>query len=327
MSTNNEFHTEVIWGQSPDPIFFKMQQNVPLKALAYLKETRRVGEKYEYEYNVSNFVSVETLINTRQFNMRLFLLLLKNLDALTLQLEQYMLSIDMFIYREDALYFDPSVDQFVWLLLPFNRAEQHVKRQQLYFFRHLLMELEQCHSINMNMLLLKSNFSIAELQAQYLSHVNAAVPSNNQAKQRKGKVEQFKSDLYAKWPFKKNIRKRQSHQSVKHSESPQGGLNLKKTAYVQRHPILISRDQPSVQYKIYYETCLIGRDERCEVSIDETSISREHARLYTQNATFLIEDLNSTNGTFVNNKKILNKTVISHGDELRIGHCDFIFLT
>jgi len=326
MSTKKEFHTEVIWGQRPDPIFLKMQQNIALNVLAPLENTRQDGEKCEFEYNVSNLVSIETLIATHRFNRRLFLNMLKTLETLNLQLDQYMLSVEMLIFRDDALYFDTSMDQFVWLLLPFNRINETVVREQLYFFRHLFIELEQCHIENINTLLMKSNFSIDELKVQFLSDVRAMDPSNALPLQKEGQIKRFTNAIHSKLRLKKDDKKTSKHQPNKSSETVQNVLNLKKTAYVQRHPILISRDQPAVQYKVYYETCLIGRDDRCEISIDETSISREHAKLYTQNATYLIEDLNSTNGTYVNNKKILKKTPIEHGDELRIGHCDFIFL-
>ncbi len=326
MSTKKEFHTEVIWGQRPDPIFLKMQQNIALNVLAPLENIRQDGEKYEFEYNVLNLVSIETLIATHQFNMRLFLNLLKALETLELKLDQYMLSIEMLIFRDDALYFDTSIDQFVWLLLPFNRINETVVKEQLYFFRHLFIELEQCHVEHINTLLMKSNFSIDELKVQFLSDVRTTDSSNALLPRKEGQIKQFTNAIHSKLRSKKDDKKTSKHQSKKSSETDQNVLNLKKTAYVQRHPILISRDQPAVQYKIYYETCLIGRDDRCEISIDETSISREHAKLYTQNATYLIEDLSSTNGTYVNSKKVLNKTPIGHGDELRIGHCDFIFL-
>lgn len=326
MSTKKEFHTEVIWGQYPDPIFFKMQQNIALNVLAPLENTRQDGEKCEFEYNVLNLVSIETLIATHRFNMRLFLNLLKSLETLNLQLDQYMLSMEMLIFREEALYLDTSTDQFVWLLLPFDRIDETVAKERLHFFRHLLIELEQCHIENINTLLMKANFSIDELKMQYLSDESTTDSTNILPFQREGQIKQFTNAIYSKLVSKKNGKKASKHQPLKSSETAQSALNLRKTAYVQRHPILISRDQPAVQHKVYYETCLIGRDDRCEICIDETSISREHAKLYTQNATYLIEDLNSTNGTFVNNKKILNKTPIGHGDELRIGHCDFIFL-
>ncbi|GAU78997.1 FHA domain-containing protein [Fusibacter sp. 3D3] len=326
MTTKNEFHTEIIWGQSPDPIFLKMQQNIELKSLATLTQIRHEGDQYEFEYAIPNLVSVENLISTSRFNLRLFVHLLKTLSHLELQLEQYMLSGGMLLYRDDALYLDTTADQFVWILLPFNRATERVEEEQLHFFRHLLIELEQCHMPEVSILLMKTHFSISGLKAQYLSKANMTDLPHGSQKKAQSKFALFRSTLNHKFANKLLCKKRRKHQNEQVPMITQSALNLKKTSYVQRHPILISRDQPALQYKVYYETCLIGRDDRCEINIDETSISREHAKLYTKEATYLIEDLNSTNGTFVNNKKIMTKTPLYHGDELRIGHCDFIFL-
>ncbi|HXG83686.1 MAG TPA: FHA domain-containing protein [Pyrinomonadaceae bacterium] len=59
--------------------------------------------------------------------------------------------------------------------------------------------------------------------------------------------------------------------------------------------------------------------DRCD---PEAKISRRHARIIRQNGNYLIEDLGSTNGTFVNRGKRLlpgNKNILTDGDELIIG--------
>lgn len=64
----------------------------------------------------------------------------------------------------------------------------------------------------------------------------------------------------------------------------------------------------------------IGRGSGCTIPIpvDEFS-SMVHARIYGQNGQFYIEDLESTNGTFVNNAKIDNPTALVVGDHILIG--------
>ena len=55
------------------------------------------------------------------------------------------------------------------------------------------------------------------------------------------------------------------------------------------------------------------------------TISKKHAVLFYSNKNWYLEDLGSTNGTFVNNKRIQEKTVIGEMDVLRFSDCNFVF--
>ncbi len=68
----------------------------------------------------------------------------------------------------------------------------------------------------------------------------------------------------------------------------------------------------------------LGRAPGCTiVLIHDTFISQVHVRLTRQNKTLFIEDLKSTNGTLVNNKKIEGLTRLKKGDRVAIGHSVF----
>jgi hypothetical protein len=70
----------------------------------------------------------------------------------------------------------------------------------------------------------------------------------------------------------------------------------------------------------------IGRDpQRNEISLDDKAMSRENTRIKLEDGQFVIYDLASTNGTFVNGEKIL-KRVLSNGDEVQIGDTHFAFV-
>ena len=69
---------------------------------------------------------------------------------------------------------------------------------------------------------------------------------------------------------------------------------------------------------------MAGRDATCAIVLSVGQASRQHARLSPADQGVLVEDLNSTNGTFVNDKKITAPTLITPGDELRIGKIKFI---
>jgi diguanylate cyclase (GGDEF)-like protein len=70
---------------------------------------------------------------------------------------------------------------------------------------------------------------------------------------------------------------------------------------------------------------VIGRDADCEICINDNSVSRRHARLHLGSDGFYAVDLNSTNGTFVNDVPATS-TRLKDGDYLRAGNCIFRFL-
>ena len=71
---------------------------------------------------------------------------------------------------------------------------------------------------------------------------------------------------------------------------------------------------------------LVGRDPDAEISISyDDFCSRKHALIYKDNNDFVIEDLNSTNGTFVNEGRIVKKAYLSDGDIVGFGNTQIIF--
>jgi diguanylate cyclase (GGDEF)-like protein len=70
---------------------------------------------------------------------------------------------------------------------------------------------------------------------------------------------------------------------------------------------------------------VVGRGEDCEVRIHDHSVSRRHARIEAGPDGFYVVDLQSTNGTFVNDEPTDN-TRLADGDYLRVGNCMYRYL-
>jgi pSer/pThr/pTyr-binding forkhead associated (FHA) protein len=68
----------------------------------------------------------------------------------------------------------------------------------------------------------------------------------------------------------------------------------------------------------------IGRHAEADIVIPLNSISREHARIFPHEEEFIIEDLNSTNGTYVNGVRI-SRCILRHNDLIRIGDATVLF--
>jgi len=69
----------------------------------------------------------------------------------------------------------------------------------------------------------------------------------------------------------------------------------------------------------------IGRKPGCEIMIDNLAISGEHANIFTVGEDSFIQDMGSTNGTFINNKKI-TKHHLKNGDAVVIGKHTLVYL-
>ena len=66
----------------------------------------------------------------------------------------------------------------------------------------------------------------------------------------------------------------------------------------------------------------IGRAPRADFVVDAPLVSRLHCRLTLQDDGVLVEDLESTNGTFVNGRRV-RKGLLASGDMLRVGRMEF----
>jgi len=70
----------------------------------------------------------------------------------------------------------------------------------------------------------------------------------------------------------------------------------------------------------------IGRFADNDIHLNDSDISRHHCLLQIQNSEYIIEDLGSHNGTFLNGRKV-DKATLNHGDRVKIGHHVILFLT
>lgn len=79
------------------------------------------------------------------------------------------------------------------------------------------------------------------------------------------------------------------------------------------------------EYRLTQAAYVIGRLSKSDIIVPDERVSRSHARISRNGGQYLIQDLNSTNGTFVNNLR-QQKTVLKHGDILLLGSTAFQFL-
>ncbi|MEJ5255949.1 MAG: FHA domain-containing protein [Acidimicrobiales bacterium] len=90
----------------------------------------------------------------------------------------------------------------------------------------------------------------------------------------------------------------------------------------QRPPHLVVVEPPEqrgVSFPLGNEVT-IGRAAGCQVTLDDTYVSQLHARVFVRDGAYLIEDLGSTNGTYLNRQRVSGPMVVRKGDRIQVGN-------
>ncbi len=77
--------------------------------------------------------------------------------------------------------------------------------------------------------------------------------------------------------------------------------------------------QPNQIYELNKGIITLGRDITNDIVINDPEVSRHHCRLTQGGGGFTIEDLGSTNGTFINGQRLTGARPLSHGDMVGLG--------
>ena len=90
--------------------------------------------------------------------------------------------------------------------------------------------------------------------------------------------------------------------------------------------VVLSGNFEGTEHALAKDETLIGRNPTTDITLLDEGISREHALILRDESTssFTIEDLQSTNGTKVNGKRV-RSAVLANGDAIEVGHTRFRF--
>jgi pSer/pThr/pTyr-binding forkhead associated (FHA) protein len=97
--------------------------------------------------------------------------------------------------------------------------------------------------------------------------------------------------------------------------------SAKALAYV----IVFNGEYPQRVYVVTRNTIVIGRDDDADLQISDVSVSAHHARLTSRAQGFEVEDLNSTNGLFLDGQRV-KRAGLQNGDRVTVGVVDLMFL-
>jgi len=93
----------------------------------------------------------------------------------------------------------------------------------------------------------------------------------------------------------------------------------------QEVPIPFLTDLNGEEHRLEAATITLGRALETDIVITSHRVSREHARIYRKGRHWFLEDLGSTNGTFLNEERLLKPVELRDGDSLSFGGIAFTF--
>lgn len=108
-----------------------------------------------------------------------------------------------------------------------------------------------------------------------------------------------------------------------HSASALAGVDV-----AHRAPRLVVERAPGHEAGMIYDLdgdLVLGRGERAEIRLEDPFASARHARIYEQGNIMVIQDLDSTNGTYLNEELLQTPRPLHPGDRVRIGDSEFSF--
>ena len=83
--------------------------------------------------------------------------------------------------------------------------------------------------------------------------------------------------------------------------------------------------QAGMSFPLLGNQVIIGREESIDITLQDPEASRRHARISWQAGQFVIEDMGSTNGTFINGVQITTPQMLNPGDSVGIGQTALVF--
>lgn len=76
---------------------------------------------------------------------------------------------------------------------------------------------------------------------------------------------------------------------------------------------------PAREFELIKSEIVLGRDDGVDITIPSPAVSRRHARFMLEGDGYVIEDLGSSNGSFINGDRLIGRRALKAGDQIRLG--------
>src|SRR5580692_4952029 len=83
--------------------------------------------------------------------------------------------------------------------------------------------------------------------------------------------------------------------------------------------LMLLKDGEAIGSKLVDAVTVLGRAPECQIQLDSNMVSRRHAQVTREKELYFVEDLGSGNGTFLNGKRINERTPLKANDRIKLG--------
>jgi Inner membrane component of T3SS, cytoplasmic domain len=88
---------------------------------------------------------------------------------------------------------------------------------------------------------------------------------------------------------------------------------------------VISGPMQGASFRLHSDTCLIGRDDGVDILVEDIRVSRLHAVIERSRNRLVLADAGSTNGTWLNDRRLQRAAELRDGDRIRLGRVELRF--
>jgi hypothetical protein len=96
-------------------------------------------------------------------------------------------------------------------------------------------------------------------------------------------------------------------------------MNDRRAEGITRTLLVVDGYQAGRRFRVPSGRWTIGRDDGCDVIVDDPGVSRRHARVTNADGTLWVEDVGSTNGTWVDGERLAGRRELATGADVRVG--------
>lgn len=308
----------------------------------------------QYWYNISGKQALDAYCRMHSINQSFFETLILRICSQLELLEWNLMDSSCLVVDPELIFVNAGGDEISFILYPDTKGTFIEELQQL--MEYLLTKLNHGDSVGVHQayeiynMVLKGDYSIAELkeailkrrEPEVLQHEEVEIPmveeeiiAEEETDDIKKKImdilEQVKGFLWTKKENKEEIPMvvyPDDEEEEKQMEAINPTICLAATLGEPRGILVYEGMGDYPDFELGQESSIIGKNPKVKLYLNRETISQFHAKLDYFDKNYYIEDMNSTNGTFVN-EELLNykeKRVLSSGDVIRFADVKYRFL-
>ena len=324
---------------------------------------KKINDHQELYYDITSKVSMQTMYAKKGITGSEVYQFLQSLNLLAEKLKEYLLNLDDIVFEPESIFIERKEQKYYYCYLPNNKGDFHENIRNLldrlleyinyddkksvlvlYGMQQITMnsdftitELIECAKENFetNKQRPKENYSIREVRGGNVYTSNEAPREEIDQKEKSGIASKI-----LQWKRKKKYQSEDEITGIQtfgQAEEIQEEMMYKDTEEETRLLMNMEIEELFTLKSVNAEKlikisptrfpCIIGKSiKSSDICIDNPVISRVHMRIFKEKGSFLIEDLNSTNGTYLNNEKLeaYSPQCIRQGDEIMLANINFV---